>query len=84
MHSKETEGITRKLVGFTLSDRRVPRHDYVIEDAEGNEIGLVTSGTQAPSLGYPIGMGYVQKAFAAVDTEIFIVAGRKKISSKKW
>jgi len=75
-------GISRRLVGFVVDGRRVPRHGYVIEDTEGNEIGKVTSGTQSPSLGYPIGMGYVQKPFTKKDTEIRIVVGNKKLEGK--
>ena len=74
------EGVTKKLVGFTISDRRVPRHGYAIENADGEVIGEVTSGTQSPSLDIPIGMGYVQKAYAAPGTEIKIVAGKKRLS----
>lgn len=75
-------GTDRKLVGFTMSDRRVPRHDYLIEDMNGNTIGVVTSGTQSPSLGIPIGMGYVKKEFAGLNTEIAIVMGSKKLPAK--
>ena len=78
---QRAEGITKKLVGFTLSDRRVPRHGYAILDAEGNEIGTVTSGTQSPSLNIPIGMGYVKKEFAKSDTPIFIAIGSKKLAA---
>jgi aminomethyltransferase len=59
MRNQKAAGLQRKLVGFVLEDRRVPRHGYLIEDMEGNEIGVVSSGTQSPSLGYPVGMGYV-------------------------
>lgn len=76
------EGVSRKLVGFVLPDeRRVPRHDYPIEDAAGNEIGKVTSGTMSPSLEYPIGMGYVSKGFEAPGTAIYIVAGQKRLGA---
>ncbi|MCB0597161.1 MAG: glycine cleavage system aminomethyltransferase GcvT [Lewinellaceae bacterium] len=76
------EGVGRKLVGFVLpEERRVPRHDYPIEDAQGNLIGKVTSGTLSPSLEYPIGMGYVNTAFAAPDTKIYIVAGKKRLEA---
>lgn len=75
------EGITKKLVGFDVLDRRVPRHDYPIEDMEGNEIGKVTSGTMSPSLEKPIGMGYVKKENSAIGTEIQIVAGRKNLKA---
>ncbi len=74
-------GVERRLVGFTVNDRRVPRQGYAIQDAEGNNIGEVTSGTQSPSLGHPIGMGYVKKAFREPGTEIKILAGRKLIAA---
>ncbi len=79
---QRAEGITSKLIGFEVLDRRVPRHDYLIEDTDGNEIGIVTSGTQSPSLDKPIGMGYVKTAFAAEGTEINIVAGKKRLAAK--
>ncbi len=66
------EGVTKKLVGFEMVERGIPRHDYVIVDADNNIIGKVTSGTQSPSLSKAIGMGYVQTAFAQPGTEIFI------------
>jgi aminomethyltransferase len=65
-------GVTKKLVGFEMIDRGIPRQHYKIQDAEGNEMGEVTSGTQSPSLGKAIGMGYVKKEFAKADTEVFI------------
>lgn len=77
--AEKESGSSRKLVAFTLSDRRVPRHDYLIEDAAGNVIGKVTSGTQSPSLDIPIGMGYVATPFAKLGTEIFIATGGKKM-----
>lgn len=79
---QRAEGISRKLVGFSLEGRRVPRHGYAIEDLEGNVIGEVTSGTQSPSLGHPVGMGYVTKACAAPDTPIQIVVGSKRLPAK--
>jgi aminomethyltransferase len=79
---QRAEGVKRKLVGFEVTDRRVPRHDYPIEDMDGNEIGIVTSGTMSPSLEKPIGMGYVPTEFAAVGTEIQIVARKKRLAAK--
>lgn len=71
--AKEKEsGPKRKLVGFELQDRGIPRQGYAILDLEGQEIGLVTSGTMAPSLGKGIGMGYVPKALATPGTGIRI------------
>jgi aminomethyltransferase len=82
LKAQKEAGISRKLVGFELIDRGIPRHDYEIVDAEGNNIGIVTSGTQAPSLGKAIGMGYVKTEFAAADSEIYIVIRDKKIAAK--
>lgn len=75
------EGIDRKLVGFKVEDRRVPRHGYGIEDLDGNPIGEVTSGTQSPTLDVPIGLGYVKKEFSSPGTEIAIVAGKKRLKA---
>jgi aminomethyltransferase len=69
---QKAAGVSRKLVGFEMVDRGIPRHHYEITDAEGNVIGIVTSGTQSPSLQKAIGMGYVNNAFAKEGTEIFI------------
>lgn len=78
---KET-GVTRKLVGFEMIDRGIPRHDYLIVDAAGNEIGKVTSGTQGPSVKKAIGMGYVATEFASVDSEIYISIREKGVKAK--
>lgn len=72
LQQQKAAGVTRKLVGFEMIDRGIPRHDYLIKDAAGDTIGKVTSGTQAPSLGKAIGLGYVAIAHAAIDSEIFI------------
>ncbi|ANH83251.1 glycine cleavage system protein T [Niabella ginsenosidivorans] len=78
---KET-GVERKLVGFELKDKGIPRNGYEICDEAGNTIGHVTSGTQAPSLGKAIGMGYVKKQFAAFDTPVFIKVRDKLLKAK--
>ena len=80
--AQKEAGIKRKLVGFEMIDRGIPRHDYEIADAEGNIIGKVTSGTQAPSLQKAIGMGYVNKGFDKEGTEIFIVIRNANIKAK--
>ncbi|MCO5256442.1 MAG: glycine cleavage system aminomethyltransferase GcvT [Lentimicrobium sp.] len=79
---QKTEGVTRKLVGFEMIDKGIPRQHYAILDAEGNTIGEVTSGTQAPSLKTAIGMGYVPASFAKADTEIFISIRDKALKAK--
>ena len=75
-------GVGRKLVGFEMIERGIPRHDYEICDAQGNVVGIVTSGTQSPSLGIAIGMGYVPSALATVDSEIYIRIRNKDIKAK--
>jgi aminomethyltransferase len=65
-------GVTKKLVGFEMLERAIPRHDYEIADANGKVIGKVTSGTQSPSLQKGLGMGYINSEFAKSGTEIFI------------
>ncbi|AQG82000.1 glycine cleavage system aminomethyltransferase GcvT [Spirosoma montaniterrae] len=72
LKQQKTQGISRKLVGFEMIDRGIPRGHYPICDADGNTIGEVTSGTQSPSLGKGIGLGYVPTAFSKPGTEIFI------------
>ena len=82
IEKQKTEGVTKKLVGFEMIDRGIPRHDYQIADANGTIIGKVTSGTQSPTLNKALGMGYVNKDFAKADTEIFILIRDKAIKAK--
>ena len=69
---QKAEGVTRKLVGFEMQEKGIARHDHMIKDFEGTVIGKVTSGTQSPSLGKAVGMGYVDTSFSPIDTEIYI------------
>lgn len=69
---QKANGTEKRLVGFEMVDKGIPRHDYRIRDAEGNLIGRVTSGTQSPTLGKAIGLGYVLTPFSALDTEIWV------------
>ncbi len=82
LQQQKQDGTKRKLVGFEMIDRGIPRHDYEIVDADGNVIGKVTSGTQSPSLQKAIGMGYVKNEFAKEGTEIFINIRDNKIKAK--
>jgi aminomethyltransferase len=82
LKKQKEAGVTKKLVGFELIERGIPRHDYEIVDAGGNNIGIVTSGTMAPSLGKGIGMGYVTKEFAAEGSEIYIQIRNNRVKSK--
>jgi aminomethyltransferase len=82
LEKQKAEGIKRKLVGFEMIDRGIPRHDYLIKDASGNEIGKVTSGTQSPSLNKAIGLGYVNLENAGLDTEVFIDIRNSLVKAK--
>ncbi|MFD1256785.1 glycine cleavage system aminomethyltransferase GcvT [Mucilaginibacter terrae] len=82
LQEQKQQGIAKKLVGFTMIDRGIPRHDYEIVDADGAVIGRVTSGTQSPSLQRAIGMGYVNKEFAKEGGEIYIKIRDNKIKAQ--
>lgn len=82
LQQQKAAGLTRKLVGFEMIDRGIPRHDYLIKDAAGNAIGKVTSGTQAPSLGKAIGLGYVATSHSQLDSEIFIDIRNTPVKAK--
>jgi aminomethyltransferase len=82
IEKQKTEGVTKKLVGFEMIDRGIPRHDYQIVDANGTIIGKVTSGTQSPSLNIALGMGYVNTEYSKAGTEIFILIRDKAIKAK--
>jgi aminomethyltransferase len=72
LKKQKEEGVKRKLVGFELDERGIPRHDYEIVDADGNVIGIVTSGTMAPSLNKGIGLGYVPTELSTPGSKIYI------------
>ena len=79
---QKEEGVSRKLVGFEMIDRGIPRHDYEVRDAAGIAIGKVTSGTQSPTLNKAIGLAYVPPAFAREGSEIFIQVRDKALRAK--
>ncbi len=79
---QKAEGVKRKLVGFEMIDRGIPRHHYEIKDAASNKIGYVTSGTQSPTLQKAIGLGYVTTEHAIPDAEIFITVRDKTLKAK--
>jgi len=79
---QKTEGVKRKLVGFEMIDKGIPRHGYEIKDGNGNKTGYVTSGTQSPSLQKAIGLGYVNAELAVIDSEIFISVRDKLLKAK--
>ena len=79
---QKEQGVTKKLVGFKMIDKGIPRHDYTIKDATGTVIGKVTSGTQSPMLGIGIGLGYVKTENAKVGSEIFIEVRGKGLKAE--
>ena len=79
---QKAEGLSRKLVGFEMLEKGIARHDYEIKDFEGVVIGKVTSGTQSPSLGKAIGMGYVTTNFSTIGSEIFVSIRQTMLKAK--
>jgi aminomethyltransferase len=79
---QKEKGTTRKLSGFEMIDKGIPRHDYPIKDASGKEIGIVTSGTQSPSLGKAIGMGYIDNEVLKQGGPIYIEVRGKLLEAK--
>jgi aminomethyltransferase len=82
LQKQKAIGVEKKLIGFEMIDKGIPRHDYRIKDAEGNLIGRVTSGTQSPTLGKAIGLGYVLNEFASLDSEIYVEVRDKLLKAK--
>ena len=82
LSQQKANGVTRKLVGFELKDRGIPRQSYPIVDSNAVVIGSVTSGTMSPSLNKGIGMGYVRSEFSEVGTEIGIKIRKKIVLAK--
>lgn len=77
--TQKERGITRKLVGFLMEDRGIPRQGYEIKDSAGKVIGQVTSGSQSPSLSKGVGLGYVTKDFSSPESEIYIDIRNKNL-----
>ncbi len=80
--NQKNNGVTKRLAGFEMIDKGIARHDYEITDNEGSVIGKVTSGTQSPSLGKAIGMGYVAIKEASLGNEIYINIRNNKLKAK--
>jgi aminomethyltransferase len=81
LEKQKAEGPKRKLVGFTLTERGIPRHGYPVVSG-GEKVGEVTSGTQSPTLGMPIGLAYVPPALATEGTEFAIEIRGKPVGAK--
>lgn len=79
---QKNEGVSRRLRGFVLLEKGIPRHGYELADSNGNVIGNVTSGTMSPVLGKGIGLGYVAKEYAAFGTGIYVKIRNKSIPAE--
>ena len=82
LKAQKDSGVERKLVGFELIDRGIPRHDHPVLDMAGKVVGKVTSGTMSPSLQKPIGMAYVPTAMSAVGSDIWIDVRGKALQGR--
>jgi aminomethyltransferase len=82
LQKQKEEGVARKLVAFEVKDKGIPRKDYKIADVNGNEIGMVTSGTMSPSLKKAIGLGYVKTDFTKLGSEIYIEVRKKQLKAE--
>ena len=78
---QKQEGVQRKVVGFEMIDRGIPRQDYEVVDADGKKIGHVCSGTQGPSIGKAVGTALISAENAKIGTEIFIVVREKALKA---
>ena len=76
------QGTTQKLVGFKMLDRGIPRSHYEVFDADDNKIGEVSSGSMSPSLGYGIGLAYVNKPFHISGSEIYIGVRNRRLKAQ--
>ena len=81
LERQKAEGVSRKLVGFEMIDRGIPRHGYKLTDADGNEIGHVTSGTMSPMRKIGIGLGYVKTEYSKPSSEIFLDNRGRKLKA---
>ncbi|MDZ7741276.1 MAG: glycine cleavage system aminomethyltransferase GcvT [Bacteroidota bacterium] len=82
IQKQKEEGVSRRLRGFEMIDKGIPRQHYEICDEAGNNIGEVTSGTMSPMLKVGIGMGYIETAYAKFETEVFIRVRKKLLKAK--
>ena len=82
MEKQKAEGVKQKLVGLEMVEKGIPRHGYEIKDSDDATIGRVTSGTQSPSLGKAIAMGYIGTAYSQIDTEVYIKVRDKLLIAK--
>lgn len=82
LKKQKEERVTKKLVGFEMADKGIPRQGYKLLNLTGGAIGEVTSGTMSPCLEKGIGMGYVKREFSKIDTEIKVAVRNKQLNAR--
>lgn len=82
LQQQKANGVEKRLIGFEMTEKGIPRHGYTILDKDGVQIGEVTSGTMSPLLNIGIGLGYVKHGYHKPDTEIFIAVRNKNLAAK--
>ena len=82
LEKQKAEGVSQKLVGLEMVEKGIPRHDYEIKDHSGASIGRVTSGTQSPSLGKAIAIGYVNTVYSTIDQQVYVKVRDKLLIAK--
>ncbi len=82
LRSQKEQGPIKKLIGIELIDKGIARNGYQIVDLDGNDIGVITSGTISPTLSKAIAMGYIQKDFSNLGTELFVKRRNKLMKAK--
>jgi aminomethyltransferase len=82
LEKQKADGVTEKLVGIEMVEKGIPRHDYEIKDQMGATIGRITSGTQSPSLGKAIAMGYVHTPYSSIDSQVYVKVRDKLLIAK--
>lgn len=82
IENHKINGINKRLVGFEMQEKAIPRHNYIVVDSEGNKIGKVTSGTMSPCKKIGLGLAYVKTEFSKLDTNIYIQIRNKNIPAR--
>ena len=82
LKAQKENGVSKKLIGFEMIEKGIPRKDYTIVNQDGEEIGHVTSGTMSPSVSKGIGLAYVQTAYATISTKIYIQIRNKTVAAE--
>ncbi len=82
LKQQKEDGVSRKLVGFVMEDRGIPRHGYELVNENGEVIGRVTSGSQSPVLGTGIGLGYVKTNYTEPGTSIYVAVRKRKLKAR--